>query len=67
MLPKIDNCPWIAAMLTDNNMDHFLDCVKQFYKINVNEKNFNALLHLLQTSINSSSLSILFLTIGGIS
>ena len=41
MLPKIDNCPWIAAMLTDNDMDHFLDCVKQYYKINVNEKKFS--------------------------
>ena len=41
MLPKIDNCQWIAVMMTNNSMDHFLDCMKQFYKINVNEKKFN--------------------------
>ena len=40
MLPKIDNCPWIATMLTDNDMDHFLDCMK-IYCRNVNEKKFN--------------------------
>jgi len=27
MLPKIDNCPWIATMLTNNSMDHFFNCM----------------------------------------
>ena len=35
MLPKIDNCPWIATMLTNNSMDHFFNCMTK------NEKKFN--------------------------